>query len=109
MVEHLLNLLSCHHLLHEAVYPAKLRLLSVKILFALFSVHLDEYEHQHKEHDNNERQPHAQHHHHNDCSEQLHEALYYHCKAAVHRLLNRVHIIGKTAHKLTVRVCIEVA
>ena len=109
MIEHLLNLLPCHHLLNKTVDFSKLSLLPVKILFTLFSVNFYEHKHHRQEHDYNEREPDAQHHHHDYGSEKLHEALDNHRKAAVHRLLHGVDIVRETAHQLAVRVCVKIA
>ena len=52
MVEHLLNLLSCHHLLYKAINLTKFLLLPVKIFLAMFTVKLNKEKHDNKKHNN---------------------------------------------------------
>ena len=81
---------------------ADLSLLSLEILLTFTSVKFDKHKHEKKERFHDHGKPHAKYHHHDNRTRKHHKALDHGGEAIVHGLLDRIHIVSKAAHQLTV-------
>ena len=108
MIKDFHNFLSLDHFLDKSVERSEITLLMRKIISAAFTAELYVSEHDDITDQYDQRQLPVQNKDQCQCTDNLNKALDHHGKTVVQSIRYRIDIIGKAAHGIPVRVCIEI-
>ena len=109
VIKHLDDLLSADHLFDKTIQASEIFLLMTKIITAAFPTELNIGEHEDVTEEHDDRQLPVQEKDQCQGAGDLNEALHQHRKTVVERIRDRIDIIGKAAHRISVGVGVKVA